>query len=57
MPIREYLCSECNLVFEQLESINEPPSEQCPECLKRTVHRIMSVSSFKFKEPNANLQD
>jgi putative FmdB family regulatory protein len=48
MPIYEYRCSECNSVFEKLQSFAAPQICQCPECGKE-ANRIVSLGSFILK--------
>ncbi|MBU4198905.1 MAG: zinc ribbon domain-containing protein [Verrucomicrobia bacterium] len=47
MPIREYQatdpnrsCSSCRQPFEQIESVNQPPVEKCPQCGAAVVRLI-----------------
>ncbi len=47
MPIREYQCSECGKVVEQLELEEKGPPDKCPSC--GFWHSMqLKVSSFGF---------
>lgn len=45
MPIREYSCSQCNEIFEEYESMNADPLEDCKYCEGGKVMRIMSLTA------------
>jgi putative FmdB family regulatory protein len=48
MPIYEYHCTKCQLVFERLElSIQEIPTSQCPHCMG-VGERIISRPSIVY---------
>ena len=49
MPIYEYQCGACGHQFEEWQQISDPPVDRCPECNKRKVERLMSVTSFQLK--------
>lgn len=50
MPIYEYLCKNCGLELEELQSIKEPPIVKCPSCGKSTLVRLIgSGSGIIFK--------
>jgi len=47
MPIREYQvndptqgCAACRQPFEQIESLNQPPLDKCPQCGASVVRLI-----------------
>jgi len=44
MPIYEYKCKECEIVFEELMRFDDPDPE-CPECGSE-VEKLISKSSF-----------
>jgi len=54
MPLYEYKCSECNLVFEELvKSAEGSESMPCVKCGKNAVRQISAVaSSVKNGSPN-----
>ena len=48
MPVYEYECKQCEVVFEEQRSIKEDSKESvCPKC-KEKCKKIMSRSSFKL---------
>jgi putative FmdB family regulatory protein len=49
MPIYEYRCDQCGHEFEELQRITAPPLETCPVCGHKSVHRLISHSSFILK--------
>jgi putative FmdB family regulatory protein len=44
MPTYEYACSACGIV-EAFQSMREDPLTVCPNCKKRKVHRLVSLSA------------
>jgi len=48
MPIYEYICTECDRLFEKLHRSGEEDQEvQCPSCGQKSVRRVLSnFSSF-----------
>lgn len=48
MPIYEYECKKCGLIFEHSQKISEPNLTQCKEC-DGEVQKIISQSSFHLK--------
>lgn len=49
MPIYEYECNSCKLIFEQMQKISDPPVITCPECNKNTVKKLISATQFRLK--------
>lgn len=47
MPIYQYKCETCDLEFEEVRAIKDPPLEKCqrPEC-KGKPKRLISRTSF-----------
>lgn len=57
MPIYEYECKACGHKFERLQSLGEVFDNNCPNCTKNSVKKVMSVSNFRlygdgFHKPN-----
>lgn len=49
MPIYEYRCEACGAELEKLQKINDPPLQDCPECGKAALTKLVSASSFRLK--------
>ena len=49
MPIYEYACEECGKIFEEFQSIKADPLSTCKLCGSKSVHRIVSQTSFILK--------
>jgi putative FmdB family regulatory protein len=43
MPIFEYRCSKCELVFEELVSGDRDACIACPQCGSKETEKLMSV--------------
>lgn len=48
MPVYEYECKECEVVFEVQQRISDKPLTSCQEC-GSAVTKLMSMSSFQLK--------
>lgn len=49
MPIYEYQCPACELVFEKEHGIKEAPVVSCPSCEYSGATRLISRTSFSLK--------
>lgn len=49
MPIYEYECNSCKLIFEQIQKISDPPITNCPDCHKNSVKKLISATQFRLK--------
>ncbi len=49
MPIYEYACDVCGKIFEEFQSIKADSLSTCKLCGSKTVHRIVSKTSFILK--------
>ncbi len=49
MPIYEYKCSHCGEEIELWQKITDKPARKCPHCGRRTLHRLISQTSFHLK--------
>lgn len=56
MPIREYKCKQCQHAFEKVEGERKSP-RWCPNCGRRTAHRIPSTSNAQFKGQGFHAND
>jgi len=48
MPIYEYECENCGTHFDKLQSIQDDPVRQCPEC-SGSVHKVFHPAGIIFK--------
>lgn len=48
MPIYQYECEACGLVFERRQHFSDPPLKRCPEC-GDSVHRVFQPVGIIFK--------
>ena len=51
MPIYEYECSYCGHVFEAIQSFNDAPYVNCPECNEDTLHKVFGGVYVHYKGP------
>lgn len=51
MAIYEYRCTneDCKHEFEARQKMSDDPLTQCPKCLKESLQKLISKSSFKLK--------
>ncbi|MBD3370615.1 zinc ribbon domain-containing protein [Candidatus Fermentibacteria bacterium] len=50
MPIYEYYCSKCNMIYQFLvRRMDEEPSPECPKCGSEELERVMSTFSTTRK--------
>ena len=49
MPIYEYQCEQCDTRFEEIQKMSAPNIEQCPNCGKGPVRRLLSSPAIQFK--------
>ena len=49
MPLYEYLCDACGHRFEKIQKFSDPPIEECPNCGKREVRKLLSSPAIQFK--------
>jgi putative FmdB family regulatory protein len=41
MPTYDYVCEACEHAFELFQSIKDEPKNQCPECGKKKLRRLI----------------
>jgi len=59
MPFYEYKCKVCDFMFEELQSINDEPLVECPECsgkVKRLVSGVRTQVAKDSKELGEQLK-
>lgn len=49
MPTYEYVCTECQNHWEEVQKISEDPIEVCPKCQKTSAKRQISGGNFILK--------
>jgi putative FmdB family regulatory protein len=49
MPIYEYKCDECDLIFENFQKITDKDPDICQSCKKGGVKKLISSSGFRLK--------
>jgi putative FmdB family regulatory protein len=49
MPTYEYVCTDCQNHWEEVQKISEPALEVCPKCSKKTAKRQISGGNFILK--------
>lgn len=48
MPIYEYKCNDCGLVFEARQKFSDAPLKECREC-NGAVNKMISNTAFTLK--------
>ncbi len=49
MPLYEYQCTECEATLEAIQAFSAPPLEECPECGRPGLKKLLSAPAFQFK--------
>lgn len=49
MPIYTYHCTNCGVEFDRHQNFADAPLTICPECRKKTIHRVISPVGIVFK--------
>ena len=49
MPIYEYACESCGHVFDVLQKMAAAPLQDCPECGKPKLKKLLSAPNFRLK--------
>lgn len=49
MPIYTYRCTSCGVQFDQQQKFSDPPLTRCPECNKKTLHKVFQPVGIVFK--------
>lgn len=53
MPVYEYECTPCLIIYEVRQGMNDPPLATCPQC-EGTVNRVISapnLNRYNFSSP------
>lgn len=49
MPIYEYQCEQCEHKMEALQKISDEPLQECPQCGKSSLRKLVSAAAFRLK--------
>lgn len=49
MPIYEYACESCGHIFDVLQKMDAVPLQDCPECGKPELKKLLSAPNFRLK--------
>lgn len=49
MPIYIYRCENCGVQFERQQKFSDQPLTCCPECGKKTLHKVLQPVGIIFK--------
>ena len=42
MPTYDYICNNCEKMYEYFQSMSDAPEKECPECKKNSLRRVIS---------------
>ena len=42
MPTYDYICNDCEKMYEYFQSMSDAPIKGCPECKKNSLRRVIS---------------
>ena len=42
MPTYDYICNDCEKMYEYFQSMSDAPISKCPECKKNSLRRVIS---------------
>ena len=42
MPTYDYICNNCEKMYEYFQSMSDAPKKVCPECKKNSLRRVIS---------------
>lgn len=49
MPIYTYQCDNCGVRFERQQKFSDQPITRCPECGKKSLHKVYTPVGIIFK--------
>ena len=49
MPLYEYRCEACGHRFEKIQKFSDPLIEECPQCGRNAVQKLVSSPAIQFK--------
>ena len=42
MPTYDYICNDCEKMYEYFQSMSDAPIKECPECKMNSLRRVIS---------------
>ena len=42
MPTYDYICNDCENMYEYFQSMSDTPKKKCPNCKKDSLRRVIS---------------
>ncbi len=42
MPTYDYICNDCEKMYEYFQSMSDAPIKECPDCNKNSLRRVIS---------------
>jgi putative FmdB family regulatory protein len=49
MPVYTYRCENCGVRFDRYQKFTDQPLTRCPECGKKTLHKVYAPVGIVFK--------
>ncbi len=49
MPVYTYRCENCGVRFDITQKFSDPTLTRCPECGKKTLHKVYTPVGIVFK--------
>jgi putative FmdB family regulatory protein len=49
MPVYTYKCENCGVQFERTQRFSDEPLTRCPECSRKSLHKVYSPVGIVFK--------
>ena len=49
MPVYSYRCGTCGVQFDRKQKFSDQPLVRCPECGKKSLHKIYGPVGIVFK--------
>ena len=49
MPVYTYRCESCGVQFDKTQKFTDQPLIRCPECGKKTLHKVYTPVGIVFK--------
>ena len=49
MPIYTYRCENCGVLLEKTQKFSDPVLTRCPECGKKSLHKVYTPVGIVFK--------